>query len=104
MSIVEATISPNLPMDFPFPKIKPEITSSFKKNIVGYKINFLLCGSCFWCASHINSYIEVVTKCPACSSDNVESMPISNDEVYTFSQNRTRGITLGFSKLRDVLK
>jgi hypothetical protein len=61
MSIVEAAISPNLPTNFPSPKIKPEITS--KKNIVRNKIDFLFCGSCFWCASQFNNYIEVVTEC-----------------------------------------
>ena len=102
MSIVEAAIYPNLPTDLPSLTIKPEITS--KKNEVIDKINFLFCGSCFWCASHFNNYIEVITKCPNCSNDNVESMPISHDEVYTFSHNRSRGITLEFSKPRDVLK
>jgi hypothetical protein len=102
MSLVEASISPNLSTHFHSPKIKPEITS--KKSIVRQKIDFLFCESCFWCASYFNNYIQVVTKCPSCSSNNVESMPISNDEVYTFSHNRTRGITLEFSKPRDVLK
>ena len=102
MSLVEASISPNLSTHFPSPKIKPEITS--KKNEGRVKIDFLFCGLCFWCASQFNNYIQVVTKCPSCSSNNVESMPISNDEVYTFSHNRTRGITLEFSKPRDVLK
>lgn len=102
MSIVEVVISPNLLSDFLSPEIKPEITS--KKNEVRDKIDFLFCGSCFWCASHFNGYIKVITKCPRCSSDNVESTPISHDEVYTFSYNRTRGITLEFSKPRDVLK
>ena len=59
MSIVEA-LYPNLPTNFPS-KIKPEITS--KKNIVRSKIDFLFCGSCFWCASQFNNYIEVVTEC-----------------------------------------
>jgi hypothetical protein len=102
MSVIETDISLNLSTNFPSLKIKPEITS--KKNIVRQKIDFLFCGSCFWCASYFNNYIQVVTKCPSCSSSNVESMPISNDEVYTFSHNRTRGITLKFSKPRDVMK
>ena len=104
MSVIEAAISPNLSTNLSSPKIKPEITSN--KSIVRQKIDFLFCGSCFWCASYFNNYIQVITKCPSCSSssDNVESMPISNDEVYTFSHNRTRGITLKFSKPRDVMK
>jgi hypothetical protein len=99
---VEAAISLNLPADFPSPKIKSEIIC--KKNEVRDEINFLLCGACFWCASNFNNYRDVVTKCPTCGTENVESMPISHDEVYTFSHSRSRGITLEFSKIRDVLK
>ena len=58
---------------------------------------FLLCPSCFWCASYFN-YSEVAAKCPSCSRDNVESVPISSDELYTFSHDRNRGVILEFSK------
>jgi hypothetical protein len=101
MSVVEAIKSLNLSTDFPSPKIKPEIIS--RNNEFGGKINFLLCGACFWCASYL-SCTRTVTRCPTCDSDNVESLPISNDEVYTFSYNGNRGITLEYSKTVDVLK
>ena len=101
MSIVEAIKSLNLSTDFTSPKIKPETIS--RNNESRGKINFLLCGACFWCASYLN-YMRVVTRCPTCDTDNVESLPISNGEVYTFSNNGNRGITLEFSKTMDVLK
>jgi hypothetical protein len=63
------------------------------------RIDFLMCPSCFWCASYFN-YSEVATRCPTCGSDNIESLPISNGEFYTFSHNRNRGVTLEFSKDR----
>ena len=64
---------------FPFANIKSEI-------ILGRnKINFLLCESCFWCASYFNGYRKEVGKCPTCGRGNVESMPISNDDIYTFN-------------------
>ena len=100
MSIVEAIKSLNLSTDFTSPKIRLEIISM--NNELQGKINFLLCGACFWCASYLN-YTRVVTRCPTCDTDNVESLPISDGEVYTFSHNRNRGITLGFSKTMDIL-
>ena len=65
-------------------------------------IDFLLCPSCFWCASYFN-YSKVAIRCPTCSSDNVESMPISNDELYTYSHDGNHGVTLEFSKNRDIV-
>ena len=67
------------------------------------QIDFLLCPSCFWCASYFN-YIEVATRCPTCGSDNIESLPISNGEFYTFSHSRNRGVTLEFSKDMGIVK
>ena len=61
------------------------------------EIHFLLCQSCFWCASYFN-YSEVVTRCPTCESNSIESLPISNSEFYTFNHDRTRGVTLEFSE------
>jgi hypothetical protein len=100
MSVVETSILLGQSNDFLSPKIKPETPS--KKNEFGDKINFLLCGSCFWCASYFN-YNEATTRCPACGCGNVESMPIATGEVYTFSHNRYRGITLEFSNHKGVL-
>jgi hypothetical protein len=67
------------------------------------QIVFLMCPSYFWCASYFN-YSEVATRCPTCSSDNGESIPISNEELYMFSQDGNRGVTLEFSKNRDIIK
>ena len=67
------------------------------------QIDFLLCPSCFWCASYFN-YSKVATRCPTCCRDNVESIPISIDELYTYSHDRNRGVTLEFSKKRDIIR
>jgi rRNA maturation endonuclease Nob1 len=101
MSILEAAPSLNLHSDFSFSNIKPDIIS--KEIEVSDKINFLLCESCFWCASYFNNYRKVVTNCPICGSKKIESMPISHDEVHTSSHDPKRGVTLGFSKWRSQL-
>ena len=104
MSVLETTILLGQSNDFLSPKIKPETPS--KKNEFGNKINFLLCEACFWCASQSNNCNtnNIITECPSCKSNQIESMPISQGEIYTFSHNRIRGITLKFSNHRDVLK
>lgn len=63
------------------------------------EIRFLLCNSCFWCASyyHDSSDENRITKCPDCYSDELESMPISSKEVYKVDYSPRRGITLEFS-------
>jgi hypothetical protein len=101
MSILEAAPSLNLHSDFTFSNIKPDIIS--KEIEVSDKINFLICDSCFWCASYLNNYRKVVTNCPICGNKNIESMPISHDEVHTSNHDPKRGVTLGFSKWRSQL-
>jgi hypothetical protein len=101
MSILEAAPSLNLHSDFSFSNIKPDIIS--KEIEVSDKINFLLCESCFWCASYLNNYRKVVTNCPICGNKNIESMPISHDEVHTSNHDPKRGVTLEFSKWRSQL-
>src|SRR5919198_949395 len=78
----------------------------------GKQIHFLICESCFWCASLLrsnnnNNYTtadittnndNIITKhCPSCSNNRVESIPISYNEVYKFDYNPKRGVTLEFS-------
>jgi hypothetical protein len=84
--------------------INPEVTLK-KKEIVNNnnkKIHFLICGSCFWCASHFNNIGDMIVKCPSCRSNNkVESIPVSYDEVYKFDYDPKRGVVLEFSKVDE---
>ena len=60
------------------------------------QIHFLLCNTCYWCASDIGSKSKF-TKCPSCDSVEFESMPLSDKELYTFDYHPKRGVTLEFS-------
>ena len=60
---------------------------------------FLICKSCFWCASCLNRS-NVISKCPVCANNVdglLDSTPISDKEVYRIDCNRKRGITLEFT-------
>ena len=43
---------------------------------------FLICNSCFWCASDISHNPSYIENCPACRSDRIEAIPISQKEAY----------------------
>lgn len=49
-----------------------------KKTKIAKQIHFLLCRSCFWCASCLNVSKRTVTNCPSCPEVRLESMPISD--------------------------
>ena len=70
--------------------------SNEKKRIITKQRHFLLCESCFWCASSIY-LVSMDWICPVCSNNNnnkVESIPIQNNEIYKFDYNQRRGVTL----------
>jgi hypothetical protein len=71
-----------------------------KKRIITKQRHFLLCESCFWCASSIY-LLSMDWICPVCSNNNnnkVESIPIQNNEIYKFDYNQRHGVILEFSE------
>lgn len=67
------------------------------KKIVIKQKNFLLCESCFWCASSV--YIDSMNWiCPVCNNIKIESIPIQSNEVYKFDYDQRLGVILEFSE------
>jgi hypothetical protein len=64
---------------------------------ISKKIDFLLCNSCFWCASYLNLSSFEVIECPSCKENTVERMSLSANDVYLFDYNRVTGVILEFS-------
>jgi hypothetical protein len=58
-------------------------------------VNFLLCPSCFWCASCLSPN-STFTKCPSCIEGNIESLPIAENEDYRLDNDIKREITMEF--------
>jgi hypothetical protein len=73
-------------------------TNSSSNNKTPYKqaIHFLICDSCFWCASCIRLDVSVA-KCPSCNDNKVEWMPITDDEIYKVDYDSKNGVVLEFS-------
>ena len=62
------------------------------------KIGFLLCNSCFWCASYLNlENSSIPFQCPSCKQNAIEWMPISVNDAYSFDYNPETGVILEFS-------
>jgi len=75
---------------------------------ISEEISFIICQSCFWCASYINTITAFTarrrgdappTKCPICIEGNIESMSINKNEVYKFDYDTKHGVVLEFLKL-----
>jgi hypothetical protein len=78
-----------------------EKTSSSPITRISKKIDFLLCNSCFWCASYLNLRISFgVIECPSCKENTVERMSLSANDVYLFDYNRVTGVILEFANMR----
>lgn len=69
-------------------------------SIINIDINFLICNSCYWCASVYSNMNNLVNaKCPVCDdSSNLESMPIYKKESFKINHNSKCGIVLEFSR------
>jgi hypothetical protein len=47
-------------------------------NSTDKRVDFLLCPSCFWCASYFNFHELSIISCPLCHNDRIEQLPVSN--------------------------
>jgi hypothetical protein len=43
----------------------------------GKRVDFLLCPSCFWCASYFNFGELSIIRCPVCRNNQMEQLPVS---------------------------
>ena len=60
---------------------------------------FLICKSCFWCASCVYDPYEI-NKCPICNENaTIESIPLSNHEAYRVDYDNRRGMTVEFFRV-----
>ena len=66
-------------------------------NYASAKRHFVICNSCFWCASLYSDSRTV--KCSLCNSNSdLELIPISKKESFKFNYHPRSGIVLEFSR------
>ena len=46
-------------------------------NDIGKRVDFLLCPSCFWCASYLNCGALSIIRCPICRNNHIDQLPVS---------------------------
>lgn len=73
---------------------KTSLISGAKSSGYYGRAYFVICGSCFWCASDLCG--GRVKECPACGSDMVESIPLAPREKYRFDLDDKRGMIIDF--------
>ncbi|MGH9987617.1 MAG: hypothetical protein ACRD8W_27050 [Nitrososphaeraceae archaeon] len=103
----------NIVYDLPLKKIKlSPITIENNKILQPIdKIYFVICNSCYWCASYfgiddlesLSGSSSHVLDCHVCNSQNTELMPISNGESFRIGHSLTRGMEMEFYKSNKVV-
>jgi hypothetical protein len=103
----------NIVYDLPLKKIKLSPITIENNKILQHidKIYFVICNSCYWCASYfgfddlesLSASSSHVLDCPICNSHNTELMPITNDESFRIEYSLTRGMELEFYKSNKVV-
>ena len=56
---------------------------------------FLICNSCFWCASYLAGDFYRIENCPTCRDNRLEFIPISQTESYKLNFDRN-GLSMEF--------
>jgi hypothetical protein len=58
---------------------------------------FILCETCYWCATYFDKSRLLTEKCIMCLNDvEMSSFPILPNESFTFNYNDKRGVELEF--------
>jgi hypothetical protein len=61
---------------------------------------FQICQSCFWSASALRE-TRMIKTCPVCTSEGIDSLPVSPNEAYTYDVSESAGLSLSFTSLNS---
>jgi hypothetical protein len=56
---------------------------------------FQICQSCFWFTSTLHT-TRMIKICPVCTSEGIDSLPISPNEVYPYDVSESANLSLSF--------
>ena len=77
----------------------PTLIAKTRDHIKSSPPIFILCDSCYWCATYFDKTRTPVNNiCPQCGTNNNEltSFPIMSNEAFTFDYNDKCGVELEF--------
>ena len=81
----------------------PTLIAKTRDHIKSSPPIFILCDSCYWCATYFDKTRTPVNNiCPQCGTNNNEltSFPIMSNEAFTFDYNDKHGEELEFKARR----
>ena len=50
-------------------------------NDIDKRVDFLLCPSCFWCATYFNFGELTIIRCPVCHDNHIDQLPVSINQA-----------------------
>ncbi len=65
-------------------------------NTFSRKRCFLMCKSCYWCASCLSADDGSISRCPVCGTNKMDCLSISHSECYRLDYDQVRGMVLQF--------
>ena len=81
--------------------LKPERRNSAGNHNHSHDVSFFqICQSCFWCTSTLHA-TRMIKICPVCTSEGIDSLPISPNEVYTYNVSESAGVSLSFKSFNS---
>lgn len=54
-------------------------------NDIDKRVDFLLCPSCFWCATYFNFGELSIIRCPNCHNNCIDQLPVSINKAWPYS-------------------
>jgi hypothetical protein len=81
----------------------PNLIAKTRDHIKSSPPIFILCDSCYWCATYFDkTRTPVDNTCPQCGANNNEltSFPIMSNEAFTFDYDDKHGVELEFKARR----
>jgi hypothetical protein len=77
-------------------KIESLIREKKDENIFVRKRCFLMCKSCYWCASCLSVDDGSISRCPVCGTNKMDCLSLSHSECYRLDYDQIRGMVLQF--------
>ena len=81
--------------------LKPDRNSAAAYHDHSHDVSFFqICQSCFWCTSTLHA-TRMIKICPVCTSEEIDSLPISQNEVYPYDVSESANLSLSFKSFNS---
>ena len=76
---------------------------SGKENPKKRETIFILCDTCFWCATYFGKFmLPAENRCPICLDTELSSFPILCDQSFSFDHDQKHGVKLKFESIKKI--